>query len=333
MNWIFSSWKNVFCRKRHFGYVFFLCAFFLGTQQSNAQAFCNNPLGSLAPNLTWQYITHNSLGYYSFNATAGCTYQFTYCSSFAPSATYTGDPYLTVSNGPTTGGLQWNDDYCGLGSYLSWTAPTTGVYYLNVGNCCSSQCGNISPRTLGYRSTNCVGTTPSPTGISATSTTLCSGQSTTLTAQGPVGTQYWYTGSCGGSQVGTGATLTVTPNITTTYYVNNNSNGQFGASCASITITVNPSPPSPTVTGNTVFCGFGSTTLTASGGANYYWYANSNGTNQVATGPTFTTPVLNNTTTYYVSSGQVAPPVPGNPVTFNYTGGVQTYTVPAGVNS
>ena len=298
---------------------------------SFAQAYCNNPLGSLAPNLTWQYQTHSSLGYYTFNATAGCTYQFTYCSSFAPSASYSGDPYITIATGPMSGAQITNDDYCGLGSYLSWTAPSTGLFYFNVGNCCSPQCGNHGSRTFGYRSTNCAGGVTSPTSITASAATICAGQSVTLTANGAMGTTYWYTGSCGGAQIGTGATLTVTPNVTTTYFVNNNSGGQFSPNCATITITVNPSPPAPTATGNTSLCGPGTTTLTASGANSYIWYANSNGTGQLGTSPSYTTPVISTTTTYYVqASGNVV--APGSQ-TFNFTGSQQTWTVPNGVTS
>ena len=297
----FTDFINALISNRYRG-VFVFFVFFLCTSTVNAQAFCNNPLGSLAPNLTWQYQSHNALGYYTFNATAGCTYQFTYCNSVAPAASYSGDTYITISSGIVSGALVTNDDYCGLGSYLSWTAPSTGLFYFNVGNCCSPQCGNVATRTFGYRSTNCSGTTPAPTGISASTTTICSGQSVTLTALGAFGTQYWYTGSCGGAQIGTGATLTVTPNTTTTYFVNNNSGGQFGPNCATITITVNPSPPVPTVTGNTVFCGSASTSLTASGGSNYVWYSDAAGTTQVSTSASYTTPVLNSSTTYYVST-------------------------------
>jgi gliding motility-associated-like protein len=230
-----------------------------------------------------------------------------------------------------SGAQTTNDDYCGLGSYLSWTAPSTGLFYFNVGNCCSPQCGNISPRTFGYRSTNCAGGVTSPTSITASAATICAGQSVTLTANGAMGTTYWYTGSCGGAQIGTGATLTVTPNVTTTYFVNNNSGGQFSPNCATITITVNPSPPAPTATGNTSLCGPGTTTLTASGANSYIWYANSNGTGQLGTSPSYTTPVISTTTTYYVqASGNVV--APGSQ-TFNFTGSQQTWTVPNGVTS
>ncbi|NBV14488.1 MAG: hypothetical protein EBS07_10535, partial [Sphingobacteriia bacterium] len=120
----------------------------LTSSRVQAQAYCNNPLGSLTPSTTWQTVFHNTRGYYTFNATAGCQYIFTYCSSNGGS--YTGDPYLTISTAPTSGNVAQNDDWCGLGSYLSWTAPSTGLYYINVGNCCSSGCGGGFSRNLAY---------------------------------------------------------------------------------------------------------------------------------------------------------------------------------------
>jgi len=83
--------------------------------------------------------------------------------------------------------------------------------------------------------------TPSnPTSVSATNNPICSGTSTQLTANGAVGTVYWYTGSCGGTQVTPGNPITVSPLVTTTYYARNYNNSQFSEGCASLTITVNP---------------------------------------------------------------------------------------------
>jgi hypothetical protein len=212
-------------------------------QTAYSQTYCNNPLGNISLNTSWQYFYHTCLGYVTFQATAGCTYEFTYCNSVAPSAYYSADPYLTISTQPTAGGLAQNDDWCGLGSRLTWTATTTGTYYLNLGNCCSSQCGCGQNRNLGYRSTNCVATINSPTSITPSVNPLCSGTSTNLVANGAQGTVYWYTGGCGVTQIGTGNSLLVSPATTTTYWARNFSGGQFSTGCASVTITVNPSLP------------------------------------------------------------------------------------------
>jgi len=301
----------------------------LAFNKAQAQCCCATNLGTITPNLAWQYYSQSCHGYLSFQATAGCTYQFTYCSAYAPSATYTGDPYLTINSAPMAGGLIANDDYCGLGSYISWTAPATATYYLQLGSWAQgATCACGLSRVLGYRSTNCAGGVTPPTGITASSNTICPGQSVTLTATGTVGTQYWYTGSCGGAQIGTGPSITVTPATTTTYYVNNNSGGVFSPSCASITITIAPAPAPPTAPGVTL-CGPGSATLLASGGNNYIWYSNANGTGQLATGASYTTPLLQTTTTYYVGIGSPGGGISSGTQTFNYTGSVQTFTAPA----
>jgi hypothetical protein len=103
-----------------------------------------------------------------------------------------------------------------------------------------------------------------------------------------------------------------------------------GTGCTSaltpVTITVN-AIAAPTVAGNTALCTNGSanTTLTASGSQNgYAWFANANGTGALGTNAAYTTPNLNATTTYYV---QATTPQGGSQ-TFNYTGGMQTFTAP-----
>jgi hypothetical protein len=81
-----------------------------------------------------------------------------------------------------------------------------------------------------------------PTSITSTYNIICNGSDTQLTANGAVGTVYWYTGSCGGTQVATGNTYTVSPSSTTTYYARNYNNSQFSAGCATLTVTVTPRP-------------------------------------------------------------------------------------------
>ena len=81
---------------------------------------------------------------------------------------------------------------------------------------------------------------PIPTSITATNSTICSGNSTQLNANGIQGTVYWYTGSCGGVQINTGNSITVSPTTTTIYYARNYENGQYSIGCASIEVIVNP---------------------------------------------------------------------------------------------
>jgi hypothetical protein len=254
--------------------LFTILLFGFNKQTVHAQAFCNNPMGSISLTTSWQYFYHTCLGYVSFQATAGCTYEFTYCNSFAPSAYYSADPYLTISTQPTSGALAQNDDWCGLGTYLTWTCPTTGTYYLNLGNCCSSSCGCGQNRNMGYRSTNCVATVNNPTSITPSVNPLCSGNSTNLVANGAQGTVYWYTGGCGVTLIGTGNSRLVSPTTTTTYWARNFSGGQFSSGCAAITITVNPSlgPAGPVSGNNVIIAGTSETySIPPVPGATYLW--------------------------------------------------------------
>lgn len=77
-----------------------------------------------------------------------------------------------------------------------------------------------------------------PTGITGT-TLVCPGTRVELTAQGTQGTVHWYTGSCGGTEIGTGTILTVWPASTTTYYAKNEVDEVFSAGCASYEVEVN----------------------------------------------------------------------------------------------
>lgn len=105
---------------------------------------------------------------------------------------------------------------------------------------------------------------PDPTSITATSNTICSGQSVTLTANGASGTVYWYTGGCGVGQIATGNSISVTPSTTTTYYARNYNGVQFSNNCVSTTVTVNNNPVVSTSASLNTICQGSSTQLNSS---------------------------------------------------------------------
>jgi hypothetical protein len=140
----------------------------------------------------------------------------------------------------------------------------------------------------GYTVTVTYETITAPTSITGTST-ICPGGSTTLTASGGTAnagstaiTTQWFTGSCGGTLVGTGASITVSPAVTTTYYARRV--GQCTTTgCASITVIVNSNVNNPgVITAPASICAgtaanisnvtVASTGVPASAGPNYYYY-------------------------------------------------------------
>jgi PKD repeat protein len=91
-----------------------------------------------------------------------------------------------------------------------------------------------------------------PTGASASVNPICLTGSTTLSVVGGTlgnGASWkWYSGSCGGTSEGVGATITVSPTATTTYYVRAEGDCNNTA-CASVTVTVNFPPMITSVSG------------------------------------------------------------------------------------
>lgn len=135
-----------------------------------------------------------------------------------------------------------------------WTSTVGLNYYILVHGYSTS-----SAFSLGL-----ICTTPppsNPTSISASSNTICNGSSVTLTANGAVGTVYWYTGGCGVNQIGTGNSINVSPSTTTTYFARNYNSGLFSSSCASTIITVNQIPQVTITPTSNVICNGSSTQL------------------------------------------------------------------------
>jgi hypothetical protein len=162
------------------------------------------------------------------------------------SGLYSADFTWGTSGGTSPINYYWNVYTSGgslvTGSNTTGTSASTSslnpnsLYYVTV---YANNCGGSSSTV---QSGNFATFTSDPPSISASSNPVCSGISTTLTCNGAVGTVYWYTGSCGGTQVATGNTYTVSPSSTTVYYARNYNNSQFSAGCATLTVTVTSRP-------------------------------------------------------------------------------------------
>jgi len=176
---------------------------------------------------------------------------------------------LTVSGGSKgTGAVtEWFTGSCGgtlvfTGDALTVSPATTTTYFVRyTGPCNTTACAMVSV-TVNTLSTP-------PTGVNGI-TTICNGGSTELTVSGGTkGTSAvteWFTGSCGGTAAGTGDAITVSPAITTTYYVRY-SGACNVTTCASVTVTVNQLPviDAPTVIQPTCALPTGTITVNATG--------------------------------------------------------------------
>src|SRR5690554_3509185 len=177
------------------------------------------------------------------------------------------------------------------------TAAMAGTYnsYVVVAGCTSA-----------VASTNVTINIPSvaPTSITGTST-ICSGASTTLTLSGGTSgtgaTAQWFSGSCGGTPVGTGSSITVSPTSTTTYYVRYSGTCNT-TSCASQTVTVTGPPNAGTLSGNQNVCEGSTTTFstTSSGGT---WSSSNTATATVNSSGVVTGQAAGTTTITYTVAG------------------------------
>lgn len=164
---------------------------------------------------------HNSLGY-----GYGTQVSFTTSSVSPPTVTTTAISAITTSSA-TSGYSVTNSGGAAVSSQgIVWNiggSPTTGS---NTGTS-SGALTSLSPNQTYYVrafATNSAGTSygsqlsfltypTDPNTPAATSSTICNGSSTQLSVLNGQGTVTWYSGSCGGTYVGTGNPITVYPTV------------------------------------------------------------------------------------------------------------------------
>ena len=206
-----------------------------------------------------------------------------------------GSPFIWATNS--------NYTYADSGSYDAYFVVLGGFW----GSCLDFA---VDAVTINKPST-------APTSITGT-TSLCSGQTTTLTAAGGVAgtdvTYEWGTGSTVGSNIISGATAasytTNALSATTTFWVRRKDPVPCSTTTtgATVSVTVNTPSTAPTsITGTTAVCQGSTTTLTADGGvtgtgATYEWGTGAVGTNVIAgeTLASLTTTALSSPVTYWV---------------------------------
>lgn len=203
---------------------------------------------------------------------------------------------VVLSASATAGTLSWYAAASGgsaIGTGTSFTTPsisTTTTYYVESvnGTCTSTRIAVIATVNA------------SPTITATTPTTICGGDTFTISATASAGTLAWYNVATGGIVQGNGNSFSLSNwQTTTTFYVQ----ATIG-SCQSVRIpvivTVNQRPFAQTATG-AARCGTGTLALSATyTNGTINWYDAATGGTLVFTGSNFVTPNLSTTTTYYV---------------------------------
>lgn len=142
-----------------------------------------------------------------------------------------------------------------------------------------------------------------PAIIITTNGSRCGEGVVTLKALASAGTVNWYNVSSVGTSIHSD-TIFVTPSIseTTTFYAEAKDNSHISPTRSAVTATIN-SLPEITETTDSTRCNKGTVTLTATASSGTInWYGSATDDEILASGPSFVTPLINTTTTYYVSA-------------------------------
>lgn len=221
---------------------------------------------------------------------------------------------LSVAGGSLGAGAtwEWYSGSCGgtplgSGATLAVNPVITTTYFVRAEGTCNTTACASTTIVVDDLSTD-------PGSINTSATNICPGGSATLDvlggSLGPGASWEWYSGSCGGIYVGSGATISVSPTATTSYFVR--AEGPCNTTlCTSITIIVDPVSTAPTaVTAtNTSICPGASSDLTVSGGTlapsdNWFWYEAGCGAGaSIGTGTTITVSPMAQTTYFVRAEG------------------------------
>ncbi len=221
--------------------------------------------------------------------------------ALSSTAVCSGTP-ITLSATCATGVVNWYTSLTGgaalgTGSPLSQNPSGNTSYFVS---CKNGSC-ETSRSSAGSVTVTTQPTTPSA--ITISSNTICSGVSISLSATCTTGTVNWYTALTGGGTLGTGSPFNQSPSSNTTYYVSckNGSCETARSTAGTVTVTTQPTAPSAVGLSSNTICSGTSISLSAtcaSGTVN--WYTTLTGGATLGTGsPLSQSPSSN--TSYFVS--------------------------------
>ena len=225
-----------------------------------------------------------------------------------------------------------SDDYMEWLSYYGYSAGYAGysgfdIYEPAVDNVdlyLTGKFTGLTPIGGGYQYTSassCTGAAKfnnvlsaiEPDAITPVTASDCSISEISVTGSLPVGANWvWYTGGCGGTQIGTGATISINPVVTTTYYVQAEG-ACVNSNCSSI--TVDPPVPATVSVDFPTICDGESATLTAAAGFISYDWSTGSTSDNITVSPSITTVYTvsvedSNGCTAEVSTNIVVNPIP-----------------------
>ena len=203
-------------------------------------------------------------------------------------------PYLVTSPSPVIcpGGSITLTVVSSTGSVIQWGAPLSGsdtaqtITTPGTYTCKITSCGITTNTSVTVTQAN-----PLAAITASGATTFCAGDSIALGANTGMSLYTWNPGALTGDTVYVKNTGTYTLTATDSY----------GCTAKdSIKISVTPNNIQPPTVSDTVVCPGESVTLNASGSGSITWYSAFSGGNILATGPTYTSPLLEQSATYFL---------------------------------
>ncbi len=240
-----------------------------------------------------------------------------------PTITVSATPSSTICSGSsvtlnTSGGT-------GATTYIWSTGATTTSITVSPGTTTTYTVTPTNGACGGTPQTIVITVNPTPTiNVTAAPPTICSGGSTTVTANGGTGgtTYVWSTGA-------TTSSITVSPGTTTTYTVTS-TNGTCSTGPKTIIVTVNTTPTiTVSATPGTTICSGNTVTLNANGGSGGTTYAWTGGTFPTTGATVFATPGSTTTYTVVASNGACAGAAQTITITVNPTPTVTASATPS----
>ncbi|MCC7506319.1 MAG: HYR domain-containing protein [Saprospiraceae bacterium] len=247
------------------------------------------------------------------------------------------NPTPSIDVTETSGGADDDSAIC-LGASVTLTASGGNTYlWSTMATTASITVSPTTTTTYTVTVTNADGCLASVTqiitvnglptvGIMPSSITICSGSETELTATAGGSSYLW-------STMESTASISVTPTTNTTYTVTlTDNNGCTNTATSEVNIA--PDPLTDVTVDPDPICAGSTAVLTANGAmpdATFTWYDAPTGGNVVGTGNPFTTDPLYVTTEFCVEQTVVISAE--GTMTFDFTGGMQTFTVPDGITS